>query len=59
MDTWRDFNMIKPLLKKNGGTRVQCKDSLKLQTFTDIMKLVDIVTSNGIFTWNNKRGGES
>ena len=23
------------------------------------MKLVDIVTSNGIFTWNNKRGGES
>jgi len=23
------------------------------------MKLVDIVTSNGIFTWNKKRGGES
>lgn len=23
------------------------------------MKLVDIDTSNGLFTWNNKRGGES
>jgi len=23
------------------------------------MKLVDIVTSNGLFTWNNKIGGES
>lgn len=23
------------------------------------MKLVDIVTSNGLFSWNNKRGGES
>ena len=23
------------------------------------MKLVDIATSNGIFTWNNKRGGKS
>ena len=23
------------------------------------MKLVDIVTSNALFTWNNKRGGES
>eukprot|EP00253_Pinus_taeda_P025864 PITA_25864 len=23
------------------------------------MNLVDIVTSNGLFTWNNKRGGES
>lgn len=54
-----DFNMIKSLSEKKGGTRVQIKDFLKFQSFTDTMKLVDIVTSNGIFTWNNKRGGES
>lgn len=50
--------MIKSLTKKE-GTRVLGKDSLAFQTFIDKMKLVDIVTSNGIFTWNNKRGGES
>eukprot|EP00253_Pinus_taeda_P032924 PITA_32924 len=54
-----DFNMIKSLSEKKVGTKVLSKDYLKFQTFTDIMKLVDIVTSNGIFTWNNKRGGES
>eukprot|EP00253_Pinus_taeda_P030070 PITA_30070 len=54
-----DFNMIKSLSKKKGGTRIKSKDSLAFQTFTDNMKLVDIVTSNGLFTWNNKRGGES
>jgi len=29
------------------------------QTFIDEMKLVDIGMHNGIFTWSNKRGGES
>ena len=50
--------MIKSLSEKKGGTRVLNKDSLKFQTFIDTMRLVDIVTGNGIFTWNNKRGGE-
>lgn len=54
-----DFNMIKSLSEKKGGTRIQSQDSLRFQSFTDIMKLVDITTSNGNFTWNNKRGGES
>ena len=54
-----DFNMIKSLLEKKGGTRTLNKDSLAFQTFMDSMKLVDIVSSNGLFTWNNKRGGES
>jgi len=54
-----DFNMIKSLSKKIGGTRVLCNDSSEFLNFIDNMKLVDTVTSNGIFTWNNKRGGES
>ena len=51
--------MIKSLSEKKVGTRILSKDSLAFQTFIYNMKLVDIVTSNGLFTWNNKRGGES
>eukprot|EP00253_Pinus_taeda_P004728 PITA_04728 len=54
-----DFNMIRSLSEKKGGTRSLSKDSLAFQTFIDNMKLVDTDTSNGLFTWNNKRGGES
>ena len=36
-----DFNMIKSLSKKKGGTRMLRKDSLVFQTFLDNMKLVD------------------
>jgi len=54
-----DFNMIKSLSEKKGGTRTLSKDSLAFQTFIDNMKLVDTDMSNGLFTWNNKRGGES
>ena len=45
--------------EKKGGTRTLSKDSIAFQTFIDNMKLVDIDSSNGLFTWNNKRGGES
>jgi len=51
--------MIKSLSEKKGGTRIQSQYSLRFQSFTDIRKLVDIKTNNGIFTWNNKIGGES
>eukprot|EP00253_Pinus_taeda_P005056 PITA_05056 len=53
-----DFNMIKSLSEKKGGTRTLNKYSLAFQTFLDTMKLVDIDLSNGLFTWNNRRGGE-
>ena len=49
-----NFDMIKSLLEKKGGTKTLNKDSLAFQTFMDSMKLVDIVSSNGLFTWNNK-----
>eukprot|EP00253_Pinus_taeda_P004501 PITA_04501 len=54
-----DFNMIKSLSEKKRGTRALRKDSLAFQIFTNNMKLVDIETNNGLFTWNNKRGGGS
>jgi len=54
-----DFDLIRSLLEKKGGNRSLRNDSLTFQTFRDTMKLVDIDTSNGQFTWNNKRGGES
>lgn len=51
--------MIKSLLETKGGTRVLNKDSLAFQSFTDNINLVESVSSNGLFTWSNKRGGEA
>lgn len=50
--------MIKSLSEKKGGIRTLSKDSLKFQTFIDNMNLIDTETNSGLFTWNNKRGGE-
>lgn len=55
----RDFNMIRSLSEKKGGTRALNKDSSAFQNFSESMKLVDIETKNGLCTWNNKRGGDS
>ena len=52
-----DFNMIRSLSKKKGGTRQLGRESMAFQNFIRNMKLVDIETMNGTFTWNNKRGG--
>jgi len=35
------------------------KDSISFQNFLIMLKLVDLETTNGIFSWNNKRGGAS
>eukprot|EP00253_Pinus_taeda_P036567 PITA_36567 len=51
-----DFNMIKSLSEKKGGTRILSKESCAFQTFIDNMKLMHIVMNNDTFTWNNKRG---
>ena len=52
-----DFNITKSLMEKKGGTRILGRDSIAFQNFITNMKLVDMETSNGIFTWNNRRGG--
>eukprot|EP00253_Pinus_taeda_P010243 PITA_10243 len=54
-----DFNMIKSLTEKKGGTRTLGRDSIAFQNFINNMRLVDAETINGTFTWNNKRGGAS
>ena len=54
-----DFNMIKSLTEKKEGTRTLGKDSIAFQNFLNNMRLVDMDTINGIFTWNKKRGGTS
>ncbi len=53
-----DFNMIRSLLEKKGGTKILGRDSITVHNFINNMKLVDTNTNNGLFTWNNKRGGE-
>lgn len=54
-----DFNMIKSLSEKKGGTRILRRDSLYFNSFTEDMKMVDSEMQNGLFTWNNKRGGNA
>ena len=51
--------MIKSLTKKKGGTKTIGRDSIPFQNFLIDMRLVDLETTNGTFTWNNKRGGAS
>lgn len=54
-----DFNMIKSLTEKKGGTRILGRNSTVFQNFLNNMGLVDTETINGTFTWNNKTGGAS
>lgn len=49
--------MIRSLSGKKGGTRQLGRDSMAFQNFIRNMRLVVTQTINGIFTWNNKRGG--
>lgn len=54
-----DFSMIKSLSEKKGGTRSLSRDSTAFQTFSDNINLGDINWNTGLFTWNNRRGGEA
>lgn len=54
-----DFNMIKSLLEKKGGTRILSRDSVGSHSFTEDMKMVDSKMHNNLFSWNNKRGGKA
>eukprot|EP00253_Pinus_taeda_P033434 PITA_33434 len=51
--------MIRSLSEKKGGTRSIGRDSIAFHNFINNMSLVDTKTNNGIFTWNNRRGGAS
>lgn len=54
-----DFSMIRSLSEKKGGIRQLGRDFEAFQDFLMNMGLVDTETTNGTFTWNNKRGGVS
>lgn len=54
-----DFNLIRTLDEKKGGIR---RTDQFMDMFNDIIaeqRLVDMQTINGIFTWNNRRGGKN
>jgi exonuclease III len=50
-----DFNIITTLVDKKGGTMRLDGDAEEFSAFIDAAEMVDIRTSNGQFTWNNKR----
>lgn len=45
-----DFNMIRSLTEKKGGTKNLGRDSIAFQNFINNMGLVDTETINGTFT---------
>jgi hypothetical protein len=49
-----DFNIIRSLVEKKGGTRRLDRDVEEFSTFIDTVEMVDIRTNNIHFTWNNK-----
>ena len=53
-----DFNMITTLEEKKGGIRSLNNDVEAFNNFIQEANLVDFLPKNGMFTWNNKRGGD-
>jgi len=54
-----DFNMIKTMEEKKGGIR---RPDQNMELFNEMItdqRLVDIPTINGVYTWNNRRGGKN
>jgi len=54
-----DFNMIKDLSERKGGLRRTEIDMEEFREWIVEKGLVDIQTTNGVHTWNNRRGGQN
>jgi hypothetical protein len=52
-----DFNLIRNLDEKKGGIRCLEQESSDFQNLLDNTNLIDLETSNGTFTWTNRRTG--
>jgi hypothetical protein len=52
-----DFNLIRSLDEKKGGIRSLSNISASFNNIIEDLRLVDIQTPNGSFTWQNKRSG--
>lgn len=50
--------MVVNLGEKKGGIRKLDKGSESFQNTIDSLNWIEILTKNGIFTWNNRRGGD-
>lgn len=53
-----DFNMITTLDENKGGIITLNRDAEAFKNFIHETRLVDILPKTGLFTWNNKRGGD-
>ena len=53
-----DFNLIPNLGRKKGGRRSLDRFQEAFGAFQARSSFVDMETSNGWYTWNNKPGGE-
>lgn len=54
-----DFNMIRELGEKKGGIRRLDQSMEEFNEMITDQRLVDIPTTNGVYTWNNRRGGKN
>jgi hypothetical protein len=52
-----DFNLISYLEEIKKGVRRLESDNEAFNTFIQHQRLIDIETTNGLFTWNNRWGG--
>lgn len=52
-----DFNLIRSLEEKKGGVWSLSNISASLNKLIEELQLVDVTTTNGLFTWQNKRSG--
>jgi hypothetical protein len=50
-----DYNLIRSLEEKKGGSRRLDQDSNDFNSLIDNLNLIDLEAINGIFTWTNRR----
>jgi hypothetical protein len=50
-----DFNIIRSLKEKKGGSRRLDRDSCDFNRLIDELHLIDLEASNGLHTWTNRR----
>jgi len=50
-----DFNLIRSLEEKRGGSRQLDKESGDFNSLIDNLSLIDMNTNNGLHTWTNRR----
>ena len=50
-----DFNTILDLKEKYGGSHILTRNIVDFREWVRVYKLIEIPTSNEVFTWNNRR----